>query len=98
MKFLFELVPVVGMFLDERNENFVGELAGLPKFRIGADDNVLFTGAAIELDLLCACWCSFWIVTEERAGDAQQIILHVELVVLMSLLRSVVELLGLHKV
>src|SRR3984893_9954072 len=86
------------MFLDERNENFVGELAGLPKFRIGADNNVLFAGAVIKLDFVCACRCSFWVVTEQRAGDAQECVLHVNLVFVLRFARSAVELLGFHNV
>ena len=70
---------VVGMFFYERNEHFVRELTWLSQFRIGSDDDIFFVDAVVQFDLLRACRCTFWIVTEKRARDPQEGVLHVEL-------------------
>ena len=80
--------PVTGMLLDERNENLVRQRARLPEFRIGADDDILFRHSPVEFNLLGVGRRSLGIVAEQRAGNAQQRVFHVELVCLLDRLRS----------
>ena len=68
------------MLLDERDENLVRELSGLPEARIGTDDDILFPYSPVEYDLLRAGRSAFCIMAKKRTGDAEQRVLHVELV------------------
>jgi len=68
------------MLLDEGDENFVRQRSGLPELRIGTDADVLLENTRIELNLGRSGRRDFLIVAKQRARDAQQIALHVELV------------------
>jgi len=77
------------MLLQNCDENFVRELAGLPELWIGTNDDGLPAAARSQLYFLGAHRGSFWIVAEERTGHAQQRVLHVEFFGLLNLLRGV---------
>ena len=70
---------VIGMLLDQRDEDFVRELTGLAERRVGPDREALFGNGGVELDFSGAQRGAFRVVAEQRAGDAEQIVLHVEL-------------------
>src|SRR4051794_34838356 len=71
---------VVGMLLDQRDEDLVRELTGLAERRVGPDRDALFGDGGIELDF-CGAQCgALRVMAEQRAGDAEQIVLQVELV------------------
>src|SRR5262249_12891950 len=59
---------------------FVCERTGLAQLRIRTNGDVLVDQAGVECDLRCSSARNFLIMTEKRAGDAQQVALHVELV------------------
>ena len=71
---------VTGMLLDERDENLVCQRARLSELRIGTNDDILFRHSPVELDLLGVSRRPLGVVAEQRAGDAQQRVLHVEFV------------------
>ena len=71
---------VAGMLLDERDENLVRQRAWLPELRIGADDDILFRHSPVEFDLLGMRGRALGVMAEQRAGNAQQRVFHVELV------------------
>ena len=72
---------VAGMLLDERDENLVRQRARLSEFGIGTDDDILFRHSPVELNLLGVSRRPLGVMAEQRAGDAQQRVLHVEFVV-----------------
>src|SRR3954453_22361575 len=71
---------VVGMLLDQRDEDLVRELTGLAERRVGPDRDALLGTGGVKLDLTGAQRGALRVVAEQRAGDAEQIILQVELV------------------
>ena len=56
---------------------------GCPSFGIGADDDILFRHSPVEFDLLGVGRRSLGVVAEQRAGNAQQRVFHVELFCLL---------------
>ena len=72
--------PVVRVLLYERHKDLVGELAGLPKFRIGTNLDEFAVDARVERYRFDACRGAFDVVTKKSAGHAQQRVLHEQLV------------------
>src|SRR5665213_1323108 len=70
---------IAGMLLEQRDEDLVGELAGLSKLRIGSDDNALFGDVCVDLDLTGVGRCPLRVMAEEGAGDPQKRVLQIEL-------------------
>ena len=66
------------MLLDQCHENFVRKRARLPEFGIGTNDDVLLRYAPIELNLFGVRGRALGVMAEQRAGDAQQRVFHVE--------------------
>ena len=66
------------MLLQKRDENFVRELTGLPELWIGTDDDCLLAATRSQFDLIRARRRTFGIMAEQRTGDAEQRVLHVE--------------------
>ena len=71
---------VVRVFLDERDKNLVGELSGLSQFRIGTNLDEFTVDARVERYRFDACRGAFDVVTKKSAGNAQQRVLHEQLV------------------
>jgi hypothetical protein len=71
--------PIVGVLLNESNENFMREWPGLPKLWIGTDGDVLFHYAGVEFDFGSSQSRDFLVMTEQRSRDAQQVGLQVQL-------------------
>src|SRR3954451_22573170 len=71
---------VVGVLLDQRDEDLVRELTGLAERRVGPDRDALLGAGGVELDFTGAQRGALRVMAEQRAGDAEQIVLHVELV------------------
>ena len=70
---------VIGMLLDQRDKDFVRELPRLAERRVGPDREALFGNGGVELDFSGAQRGALRVVAEQRAGDAEQIVLDVEL-------------------
>src|SRR4051794_26083418 len=68
------------MLLDQRDEDLMGELTGLAERRVGPDRDALFGKGSAELDFCGAQRGALRVVAEQRAGDAEQIVLQIELV------------------
>src|SRR3954454_4727667 len=68
------------MLLDQRDEDLVRELPGLAERRVGPDRDALLGNGGVELDFSGAQRSALRVVAEQRAGNAEQIVLQVELV------------------
>ena len=79
--FLWHRTAVVGVLLDEGDENFVCERARLTKARVGTDDDIFLLYSLVEVYLFGAGRRAFCIMAKQRPGDAQQRVLHEHLVV-----------------
>lgn len=71
------------MLLDERDENLVGQRTGLAELGIWTDDDVFLRHSPVEFNLLGVGGRPLGVVAEQRAGNAQQRIFHVELFCLL---------------
>ena len=67
------------MFFDERDKNLVSKRPRLTEAWVGAHHNILFDDSPIEFNFLITGCGAFSVMTEQRASDAQERVLHVEL-------------------